>query len=100
MTTLFEQMKSLVDKATPGLLAAVEDPCDHRDYKTLVVLRGPPRSNPTWVLRAEHNWNEAGDGERRISWKEAENNAALAALLFNHRHEILAMLEDHQRASA
>jgi hypothetical protein len=92
MSDLADRLEALAGKATPGPLAVSEDPCDDQNYKVLVVMHGPPRSFLTWVMRAEHNWNEAADGERRISWKEAEANAALIVELRNALPEIIAAL--------
>ena len=44
-------------------------------------------------MRAEHNWTDADYGERRISWKEAEANAAAVALLLSNLPTIIAALE-------
>jgi hypothetical protein len=96
MSDLADRLEALAGNATPGPLAVSEDPCDGQDYKVLVVMHGPPRSFPTWVMRAEHNWNEAGDGERRISWKEAEANAALIVELRNALPEIIDALRKDQ----
>ena len=91
--TLLETLRALAPVVTPGPLMAQEDPCDGQDYKVLVTT-APNRTFPgTWVLRAEHNWQEAGYGERRISWKEAEANAELICLLRNNLPAIIAALE-------
>jgi len=93
MTDLINSLEALVGKVTPGPLMAQEDPCDGQDYKVLVTT-APNRTFPgTWVLRAEHNWQEAGYGERRISWKEAEANATLIVALCNALPAIIAALE-------
>lgn len=93
MTDLIERLEALAGKVTPGPLMAQEDPCDGQDYKVLVTT-APNRTFPgTWVLRAEHNWQEAGYGERRISWKEAEANAALIVALRNNLPTIIAALK-------
>ena len=60
---------------TPGPWATETDPCDGQDYETLVILQ-PCK---TWIARTEHNWRDAGFGERRISWAEAQANARLIA---------------------
>ena len=44
-------------------------------------------------MRAEHNWREAEYGDRRISWKEAEANAALIVALRNALPTIIAALK-------
>lgn len=74
---------------TPGPLAVEFDPMNDGDHATLVVI--PSRSGlaDTWVASCFHNWNEAGRGERRISWKEAEANA----LLFAAAADLLAAAE-------
>lgn len=91
--TLLETLRALAPVVTPGPLMAQEDPCDGQDYKVLVTT-APNRTFPgTWVLRAEHNWQEAGYGERRISWKEAEANAELICLLRNNLPAIIAALK-------
>jgi len=93
MTDLINSLEALAGKVTPGPLMAQEDPCDGQDYKVLVTT-APNRTFPgTWVLRAEHNWQEAGYGERRISWKEAEANAELICLLRNNLPTIIAALK-------
>ena len=93
MTDLIERLEALAGKVTPGPLMAQEDPCDDQGYKVLVTTV-PNRTFPgTWVLRAEHNWQEAGYGERRISWKEAEANASAAAMLLPNLPTIIAALK-------
>lgn len=64
---------------TPGPWAVDADPVEDQDYETLIVLPGPNGSFPTWIARAEHNWNEAGARQRRISWAESQANARLIA---------------------
>ena len=92
-TNLLETLRALAPVVTPGPLMAEEDPCDGQDYKVLVTT-APRRTFPgTWVLRAEHNWQEAEYGERRISWKEAEANAAIIVALRNALPTIIAALE-------
>lgn len=64
---------------TPGPWAVDADPIEDQGYKTLIVLPCPNGPFATWIARAEHNWNEAGARERRISWAEAQANARLIA---------------------
>ncbi len=64
---------------TPGPWAVDADPIEDQDYETLIVLPDPNGSCGTWIARAEHNWNEAEAGQRRISWAEAQANARLMA---------------------
>ena len=88
-----DELKRLAGHVTPGPLTAEEDPCDGRDYKVLVTTKGARAFRGTWVMRAEHNWTDADYSERRISWKEAEANAAAAALLLSNLPSIIAALE-------
>lgn len=62
---------------TPGPWVVEADPLDNQGYVTLITLPGKAGSFGTWIARAEHNWNDATAGERRISWAEAEANARL-----------------------
>ena len=93
MTDLIERLEALAGKVTPGPLMAQEDPCDDQDYKVLVTTAQTRTFPGTWVMRAEHNWREAEYGDRRISWKEAEANAALIVALHNALPTIIAALE-------
>jgi hypothetical protein len=70
-----------------------EDPCDDQAHAVLVVTKGVRSMPGTWVMRAEHNWQDADYSERRISWKEAEANAAATALLLSNLPTIIAALE-------
>ena len=88
-----DELKRLAGLVTPGPLMAEEDPCDGRDYKVLVTTKGTRTFRGTWVMRAEHNWTDADYSERRISWKEAEANAAATALLLSNLPTIIAALE-------
>ena len=88
-----DELKRLAGLVTPGPLMAEEDPCDGRDYKVLVTTKGTRTFRGTWVMRAEHNWTDADYSERRISWKEAEANAAATALLLSNLPAIIAALE-------
>lgn len=90
---MIDKLKRLAGLVTPGPLMAEEDPCDGRDYKVLVTTKGTRTFRGTWVMRAEHNWTDADYSERRISWKEAESNAAAAALLLSNLPTIIAALE-------
>ena len=93
MTDLLETLRALAPVVTPGPLMAQEDPCDGQDYKVLVTTAQTRTFPGTWVMRAEHNWREAEYGDRRISWKEAEANAALIVALHNALPTIIAALE-------
>ena len=88
-----DELKRLAGLVTPGPLMAEEDPCDGRDYKVLVTTKGTRSFRGTWVMLAEHNWTDADYSERRISWKEAEANAAATALLLSNLPTIIAALE-------
>lgn len=90
--TLLETLRSLAPVVTPGPLVAQEDPCDGHDYKVLVTTAQTRTFPGTWVMRAEHNWREAEYGDRRISWKEAEANAALIVALRNALPAIIAAM--------
>ena len=92
-----DELKRLAGLVTPGPLMAEEDPCDGRDYKVLVTTKGTRTFRGTWVMRAEHNWTDADYSERRISWKEAEANAAATALLLSNLPNIIAALEAGQQ---
>ena len=91
--TLLETLRALAPVVTPGPMMAQEDPCDDQDYKVLVTTAQTRTFPGTWVMRAEHNWREAEYGDRRISWKEAEANAALIVALHNALPTIIAALE-------
>ena len=93
MTDLINSLEALAGKVTPGPLIASEDPCDGQDYKVLVTTAATRSFPGTWVLRAEHNWTDADYGERRISWKEAESNAAAATILLSNIPTIIAALK-------
>ena len=93
MTDLLETLRALAPVVTPGPMMAQEDPCDDQDYKVLVTTAQTRTFPGTWVMRAEHNWREAEYGDRRISWKEAEANAALIVALHNALPTIIAALE-------
>jgi len=66
-------------KHTPGPWLAVENPIDEQSYNTLIILPGRASLGETWLAHVEHNWNDAGTEQRRISWAEAEANARLIA---------------------
>ena len=93
MTNLLETLRALAPVVTPGSLMTEEDPCDDQAHGVLVVTKGTRSMPGTWVMRAEHNWQEADYGERRISWKEAEANASATALLLSSIPELIAALE-------
>lgn len=61
---------------TKGPWRVAPDPIDSQEYNVLIVMSD---KYETWIARAEHNWNSAGFGEHRISWKEAQDNASLMA---------------------
>ena len=93
MTDLINSLEALAGKVTPGPLMTEEDPCDDQAHAVLVVTKGVRSMPGTWVMRAEHNWTDADYSERRISWKEAEANAAATALLLSNLPAIIAALE-------
>lgn len=88
-----ETLRELVAKATPGPWETEEDPTQNGDHETLVTLPGRAGVMGTWLACTLHNWNDAVAGEHRISWKEAESNAALIVHLVNSIPEIIAMME-------
>lgn len=63
---------------TPGPYCVEEDFLDG-DHLTNVCIPGKFGQPGQVIARCEHNWKDAVAGERRISWKEAEANAALFA---------------------
>lgn len=77
---------------TPGPWGVEEPPFDH-DYKTHVTIPNALGRPGQTIMVADHNWNEAGARERRISWKEAEMNARAAK-------EIPAMVEELRKFAA
>ncbi len=83
MTTLSERLAELSGKATPGDWLADEDPAQDGDHSTMVMIPGANGQYGTWIAGCCHNWTDAAFGERRISWKEAETNAALIVELVN-----------------
>ena len=93
MTDLINSLEALAGKVTPGPLMTEEDPCDDQAHAVLVVTKGVRSMPGTWVMRAEHNWTDADYSERRISWKEAEANAAATALLLSNLPTIIAALK-------
>lgn len=86
-----EKLAALHAAATPGEWKTDYDPLDAQDYATLIVTRDNRLGINTWIGRLERNWDEVVHGERRISWKEAEANAALIAFLRNSVPAILAL---------
>ena len=91
--TLSEQLKSLVEKATPGPWATEYDMFDSGDHATAISTPGYAGQMGAFIAHCAHNWHEAMRGERRISWKEAETNASLIVTLINNLPTILAALE-------
>lgn len=93
MSDLIERLRELDAKATPVPWLAEVDPTDDRDYTTLITMPNKAGAQGAWVARTEHNWNEAARGERRISWAEAQVNAALIVALRNEAIPRIAELE-------
>lgn len=75
---------------TPGPLIACEAPWDDSEYKTEVMVPGRAGQFGTSVATCHHNWREAGAGERKISWAEAQANA----LLYAAAPDLLKALEE------
>ena len=90
---LSNRLSALAEKATKGPWETGEDPLGG-DYMVEITL--PHRSGgwPTSLARCVHNWNEAEAGEHRISWKEAETNAALIVELVNNLPTIISALQE------
>lgn len=88
--TKSEELAALVERATPGPWRQERDPCDGKDYESLITL---PSARNTWVAHTEHNWREADYGERKISWKEAQVNAALIVWCRNNADLIVEALK-------
>lgn len=88
-----ETLERLAEKATPGPWEADEDPTQSGDHSTMVMIPGQNGQYGVWVAGCCHNWNDAVAGERRISWKEAESNAALIVALRNHLPTIIEALK-------
>lgn len=83
MNTLSERLAELSGKATPGDWKTEYDPTDGKDHATAICLPGRSGLHGTFLAYFQHNWNDADYAERRISWKEAETNAALIVELVN-----------------
>jgi hypothetical protein len=96
-TMLSEQLRELAGKATPGDWVIEEDPVQDGSHMTLVATPGKHGCNGTWIASTFHNWNYTDYGERRISWKEAESNAALIALLASNLPAIITALEAQEK---
>ena len=92
MTALSDELEALLKAATPGKWVAHEDPTQDGDHVTMVVLPGKNGQFETWLAGCIHNWQEASYGERRISWKEAEGNAALIVALVNNAPRMIEAL--------
>lgn len=90
--TLSQQLREAGENATPGAWVVDNFLCegDH-----LLRIGEPWKAgNPcATIAHVEHNWNDCGRQDRRISWKEAETNAALIVLLRNNLDTIIAALE-------
>ena len=97
MTDLLTQLIELSERVTPGPFVADEDPMEAAGYKTLIVLPSKTGCFPQWIARIEHNWNDAVAGERRISWAEAQANAAFMALCMTHKATIILGLQALER---
>ena len=97
MTTLPDELRRLARVVTPGPWQAEEDPVQDGDHATLVTTRGKNGFDGTWIASTFHNWKDADYGERRISWKEAEANAALIALIASNLPTIIAALEAQEK---
>lgn len=78
----------MTSKHTPGPWHAAEDLLSDQGYVTDIV------AGNTRIASAEHNWNEAAFGERRISWAEAQANAQLIAEAPAMLEALRAMLAD------
>ena len=92
---LARTLAALDAAATPGKWELEEDPLQDGDHATLCALPDKSGFNGTWLFSAVHNWNDAGAGERRISWKGAESNVALIVALVNaYRSGQLAPMPD------
>ena len=78
---------------TPTPWAAGEDPIEDQSYKTRVLLPNSLGFYGTTIAYVNHNWNDAEHGERRISWKEAEANAARIVHCVNTHDALVKALE-------
>ena len=77
LSGIAEELERLDKLATPGPWEASEDAVGgDNDYKTLVQVPSRTGMFGTPVVYCHHDWEED-----RISWKQAEANAALIALI-------------------
>lgn len=88
-----EALERLAALATPGPWEEEYDPIDAGDHATAICIPGYAGQPGTFIAYCQHNWNDAYAGERRISWKEAESNAALIVTLRNNLPAIIAALK-------
>ena len=93
MDKLSDRLSALAEKATKGPWATGDDPLGS-DYQIEVTLPSKYGQWPTSLARCDHNWNDAEAGEHRISWKEAETNAALIVELVNNLPTIISALQE------
>ena len=86
--------------ATPGEWVTEFDPIDAGDHATAVCLPGKAGEIGTFLAYCQHNWNEAGYSERRISWKEATTNAALIVAARNSAPALLTEIRELRAENA
>jgi hypothetical protein len=90
--TLSQQLREAGEKATPGEWVTDNFLCEG-DHQLRIGERWKAGQPLATIAHVEHNWNDCGPQDRRISWKEAETNAALIVLLRNNLDTIIAALE-------
>lgn len=95
--TEIDRIEALLAKATPGPWEEEYDPCLPGDHATAVCLPGYAGQMGTFLAYCQHNWHDVVAGERRISWKEAETNAALIVALHNAAPALIAAARENER---
>lgn len=97
MNSVAEALERLAEKATPGPWEEEYEPMGGDEHPTAICLPGYAGQFGTFIAHCSHNWNDAVAGERRISWKEAESNAALIVALRNNLPTIIEALKALER---